>query len=300
MGAISSSAVALVQDGVASLLDGPALLPPKKEGRPRSKVFENAWRERREKLPPQKWHLTGESSRGHDGEEKAKMQTALKTALEELLRTRHLKKEDPPLRGERRLYPFETGLAPVDALLGGGFPRGQVSEVHGPASSGRTGLVLSVVARVTLKGALGAWVDGGDRLDPASAVASGIDLGRLFWLRGGRSLPEILSATSTLLGSGLFDLVVLDLADVPGVGRLPGTTWLRLQRMIEETTGSLILVGDHHVAQSPRGASLALKSARPRFSGCPGPSHLLQALSTEVRAGRPGLAPASLELQVVP
>jgi hypothetical protein len=222
--------------------------------------------------------------------------TALKAALEELLRTRHLSKEDPPLRGERRLEPFGTGVPAVDGLMRGGFPRGQVSEVFGPVSSGRTGLVLSVVARVTHRGALGAWVDGGDRLDPVSATSSGIDLGRLFWLRGGRSLPETLSATSTLLGSGLFDLVVLDLVGVPGVGHLPGTTWLRLQRMIEETTGSLILLGEHHIAKGPKGASLALEPARPRFSGCPGPGHLLQGLVTEARAGRAG--PASVELQV--
>jgi hypothetical protein len=228
------------------------------------------------------------------------MQNALKAALEELLRTRHLKVDDPPLRGERRLYPFETGFSPVDALLGGGFPRGQMSEVFGPSSSGRTGLVLSVVARVTRNKALGAWVDGGDRLDPASAHAAGIDLGRLFWLRGGRALPETLSATGTLLGSGLFELVVLDLAGVSGVGRLPATTWLRLQRMIEESKTSLILLGDGHIAQGPRGASLAMRPGCPRFSGFPGPGYLFQGFSTEVRTGHPGLPAIPIELQVGP
>src|SRR5262245_10734458 len=105
---------------------------------------------------------------------------ALKSALEDLLRTRRLAAEAPPLRGEdRRLRPLGTGVAPIDALLAGGFPRGALSEVHGPASSGRTGLVLALLARSTRGGALAALVDPADRLDPASAAAAGIDLARL-------------------------------------------------------------------------------------------------------------------------
>ena len=60
----------------------------------------------------------------------------------------------------------------MDALLGGGFPRGELSEVHGPASSGRTGLVLSLVSRTTRGGALAALVDPDDRFDPASAASA--------------------------------------------------------------------------------------------------------------------------------
>ena len=142
------------------------------------------------------------------------MATALRLALEDLLRSRRLQAEGPPLRGEdRRLTPLATGAPELDRLLAGGFPRGQVSEVHGPASSGRTGLVLAAVARATQRSALVAWVDPADRLDPASAAAAGVTLPRLLWLRGGR-LPDAAAAVGTLLGSGLFDLLVLDLAGV--------------------------------------------------------------------------------------
>src|SRR6266571_4816756 len=110
------------------------------------------------------------------------MQSPLKIALEDLLRGRRLQAEAPPLRGEdRRLSPLPTGVAAIDALLSGGFPRGQVCEVHGPSSSGKTGLVLSLVARSTRRGALAAWVDPLDRLDPASAASAGADLARLLW-----------------------------------------------------------------------------------------------------------------------
>src|SRR5262245_28109771 len=155
--------------------------------------------------------------RPQDYERKAKVTAPLKAALEDLLRARHLRPEGPPLRGEdRRLSPLPTGLAQVDALLEGGFPRGELSEVHGPASSGRTGLALALTARATRRGMLAAWVDPLDRFDPASAAAAGIDLQRLLWLRGspGRPLAECVAATGTLLGSGLFDVVVLDLVGV--------------------------------------------------------------------------------------
>src|SRR5712691_8411828 len=147
------------------------------------------------------------------------MPSALKNALEDLLRARRLQADEPPLRGEdRRGRALATGIGPLDDLLYGGFPRGQVSEVHGTASSGRTALVLALVARLTRAGSLVAWVDPGDRLDPSSAAAAGIDLPRLLWLRGeGRSrdmraLSPAVSAVGTLLGSGLFEAVVLDLA----------------------------------------------------------------------------------------
>jgi hypothetical protein len=226
------------------------------------------------------------------------MAPSLKAALEDLLRARRLQAESPPLRGERRLYPLGTGVATLDALLGGGFPRGQVSEVYGPSSSGRTGLLLSLVARVTRGGALGAWVDAADRLDPASALSAGVDLGRLLWLRGGRAVSESLSGAATLLGSGLFELVVLDLAGAPekDVGRLPGTTWLRLQRMIEASTTAFVLLGNHHTAHGPAGVSLAMSPAKPFWSGHPGPGHLFQGLSTDVRVGRHGFRTTPLEL----
>ena len=222
------------------------------------------------------------------------MASALKHALEDLLRARRLQRAGPPLRGEdRRLRPLGTGLAALDGSLGGGFPRGCLSEVHGPASSGRTGLALALVAQATWSGALAAWVDPGDALDPASAAAAGVELQRLLWLRGdppARALPAAVAAVGTLVGSGLFDVVVLDLAGVPPreIGRLPGATWIRLQRMIEETPAALVLLAPAHVARGPGGVSLPLQAGTPRWSGA-GPGRLLRGLAAEARAGLPGV-----------
>jgi recombination protein RecA len=80
-----------------------------------------------------------------------------------------------------------TGIAEVDAMLGGGLPLGGVAEIIGPECSGRSTLVLSVLAGITGQGAAAAYVDVSDALDPLSAAAMGVDLGRLLWVRAGGS-----------------------------------------------------------------------------------------------------------------
>jgi hypothetical protein len=233
------------------------------------------------------------------------MPSAVKTALEDLLRSRRLQAEEPPLRGEdRRGRALATGIASLDDLLYGGFPRGQVSEVHGTPSSGRTALVLALAARLTGAGSLVAWVDPGDRLDPASAFAAGVELTRLLWLRGEgrgrdtRALLPALSAVGTLLGSGLFEVVVLDLAGTAAAARqrLPGATWIRLQRLIEDQPTALVLIADGHVAHGPGGAAVAMKAAAPRWSGA-APGRLLRGVGAEAREARRGLRRAAVELQ---
>src|SRR5687767_6070173 len=69
-----------------------------------------------------------------------------------------------------------TGVAGCDRALAGGLPRGQLSEIVGPASSGRTSLLLQLMAAATARGELVALVDALDRFDPASADAAGVVL----------------------------------------------------------------------------------------------------------------------------
>ncbi len=229
---------------------------------------------------------------------------AAKVALEELLRQRRLVSEGPPLRGLGRCSPLSTGHAELDARLGGGLPRGQLSEAFGPVSSGRTGMSLAVAARVTSTGGLAAWVDPLDGLDPASAAAAGIHLDRLLWLRGARgvrALPEATQAVATLLQSGIFDLVVLDLAGASDaeLQRLPGSTWIRLQRAVESKEAALLLVAARHVAKGPLGTALSFDPAAARFEGA-GPGRLLVSLRAAVRPGALALRGEAIELTAVP
>jgi hypothetical protein len=164
-------------------------------------------------------------------------------------------------------------------------------------------VALAAVARATADGVLAAWVDPGDRLDPASAAAAGVDLDRLLWLRGApSSLPEALSALGTILASGLFEAVVLDLAGTPpaDLRRCPASTWIRLERLVEGTPTALLVVADGHVACGPGGVSLVLRPAGARFSGASGPGRLLRGLATEARAGvHAGRTTTALELRAL-
>jgi recombination protein RecA len=242
----------------------------------------------------------------NNSEEKTKV-SALKTALEDLLRARRLQAEAPPLRGETRCRPLPTGIAPLDALLGGGFPPGQVSEIRGPASSGKTGVALALAAHATRRGALAAWVDPQDRFAPASAAAAGVDLTRLLWLRGdaraprGRTLGASLAAVGTLVGSGLFEVTVFDVAGIPAgeLRRLPVATWIRLQRMVEATPQALVLLCFEHLAKGPGGVSLALSAGRPLWSGLPGPGRLLGGLHATARDARPPFRDVDFPLHAV-
>jgi recombination protein RecA len=77
------------------------------------------------------------------------------------------------------------GIAELDALLGGGFPRGSLVEVCGSASSGRTSLSLALLAQATTRQQACAFVDVSDALDPMSVAAAGVDARRLLWVRCG-------------------------------------------------------------------------------------------------------------------
>jgi recombination protein RecA len=76
-----------------------------------------------------------------------------------------------------------SGVGELDAVLGGGFPRGSLVELCGPASSGRTSLALSLLAQSTQEAC--AFVDVSDSLDPISLAAAGVELQRLLWIRCG-------------------------------------------------------------------------------------------------------------------
>src|ERR1700676_1697001 len=77
------------------------------------------------------------------------------------------------------------GVTELDAVLGGGFPRGSLVELCGPASSGRTILASSLLAQATERQEACAFVDVSDSLDPVSLAAAGVELSRLLWIRCG-------------------------------------------------------------------------------------------------------------------
>ena len=184
-----------------------------------------------------------------------------------------------------------TGIEELDALTGG-MPRGALTEICGPASSGRTSVLLALMAAMTTQAEVCALVDATDSFDPKSAEAAGVDLRRLLWVRcsknmsmvDGRSttkaahwaavgrrpstldrLEQALKATDLLLQGGGFGLVIVDLADVPpqAARRIPLTSWFRFRRAVENTRTVLLVIEQEPYAKTC--ASLVVKLAAARL-----------------------------------
>src|SRR5579864_3013541 len=82
-----------------------------------------------------------------------------------------------------------SGIPALDALAGG-LPRGCLTEICGPASSGRTTILLAALAAATRRGEYCAVIDASDALDPYSLAAAGVDLDHLLWIRCGDDIPQ--------------------------------------------------------------------------------------------------------------
>lgn len=198
-----------------------------------------------------------------------------RAALESLLRDRKLDvtlTTARPWTAEPEDRMAATGIADIDDPLGGGLRRGQVSEILGPRSTGRTSVLCRIFAAATSRGEVVALVDTCDRFDPSSAAESGVDLTRLLWIRERGDGARGLKALNLVLQAGGFGVVAFDLADVtPRIVRdFPHTTWMRLARIIEGSQTTLVLLGAGHIARSPGGVSVSLqpdvRSTRGRWS----------------------------------
>ncbi len=216
------------------------------------------------------------------------MPAACRADVEALLRARKLDRTlVPPWDGQIPAGSGETtastGVPDVDRQLGGGVPRGQLSELTGARSSGRTSLLLAIMAAATARGELAALIDTFDMFDPQSAVAAGVDLERVLWVRGDactpafpalasrqagpdRAIERALKAFNLVLQAGGFGVVALDLADapVPSLRHVPLGTWIRLQRVLEGQDTAGLLMGTMPLSRSAGGVSLVLEPKRHR------------------------------------
>jgi hypothetical protein len=182
-----------------------------------------------------------------------------KREIESALARRHENSLQP-----RRKFSFATlttGVAEIDALSNG-LPRSAITEIIGPTSSGRTSVLLSVLAQATWGDEVCALIDMGDRFDPASAAHAGIALDRLLWIRGRNDLERAFKATDLVLQSGGFGLVILDMADVAAqfARRIVSSWWYRFRRAIEHTPTVLVVISQASCVRSCASLSLELKS----------------------------------------
>src|ERR1017187_8214628 len=185
-----------------------------------------------------------------------------------------------------------TGIAEIDSALGG-LPRGCLpqivragsrlplacrTEIVAPASSGRTSLLLGVLAAATAREEACALLDAEDAFSPHSAADAGVQLGRLLWVRCGHSAEHALKAADLLIQGGGFGLVVMDLGDTPPATarRISLASWFRLRRAVEHTP--TILVGLARQSNAKTCASLVIECGRhaATWSGARSVSRLLR------------------------
>ena len=180
-----------------------------------------------------------------------------------------------------------SGVCELDALTGG-LPRGCLTEVCGSVSSGRTSLLLAVLAAATQRQEACALVDVCDAFDPVSAAMAAVNFKSLLWVRCKPNPPQshrdtektnqkhedrhrmespvdqALRVTDLLLQSGGFGLVIIDLGDVPlkMARRIPLTSWFRFQRAIEHTPTVLFVITQAPCAQTCAALLLKVQTAK--------------------------------------
>ena len=113
-------------------------------------------------------------------------------------------------RALRKIEVISTGAFGLDLALGvGGIPRGRVVEIYGPESSGKTTLMLHIIANAQKTGGLAAFIDAEHALDPAYAKKLGVNLEDLL-VSQPDSGEEALSICETLARSNALDVIVID------------------------------------------------------------------------------------------
>ena len=164
-----------------------------------------------------------------------------------------------------------TGLSDLDALIDG-FPRGAISEIIGPDSSGRTTLAHSLLAASTANHEISAYIDTCDSFDPVSAAAAGVAIDQLVWIRCGRNAGHALKTADYLLHAGGFGVIVLDLCLLPPrtANRIPISYWYRFRLAIENTPTILALVEKQPLAKSCASLMLEMKRKKTVWTGAPG------------------------------
>jgi len=109
-----------------------------------------------------------------------------------------------------RIAAIPTGAINLDAAIGiGGIPRGRITEIYGPESSGKTTLCLHVIANAQRNGGIAAFIDAEHALDIQYARRLGVDVDNLLVSQPDTG-EQALEIAETLVRSGALDVIVID------------------------------------------------------------------------------------------
>ena len=143
---------------------------------------------------------------------------------------------------------ISTGALSLDIALGGrGLPRGRITEIFGPESSGKTTVALHTIANAQRQGGVAAFIDAEHALDPGYAKKLGVDIDELLISQPDTG-EQALEITDTLVRSGGVDIVVVDSvaaltpkAELEGEmgDQLPGLQARLMSQALRKLTGSI-------------------------------------------------------------
>ena len=143
---------------------------------------------------------------------------------------------------------FLSGWPALDAAAGAGLPRGDVAELHCPNHGGAFAIaqLLESAARARRFVAL---IDGADAFDPGSV--SEPFLAHLLWVRC-KNAAEAVRAADLLLRDGNLPLILLNLRGCPDAAHIPSQAWYRLQRIVEQSGSTCLIVTPRPMIPSAR------------------------------------------------
>ncbi len=199
---------------------------------------------------------------------------------------RHLVQESQLRQQLEREY-LPSGVGAFDQALQG-VPRGAVTEIYGPPTSGKTTFVNRFLSHATAAGEFCVLIDGNDSFDPASAESAGADLARLLWVRC-RGVEEALKATDLVVHAGGWGGVVLDLADIAPatVRKVSMSWWYRFRRAVEHTPAAFLVVETEPFVKNCAVMALEFPSAQAVWSGEHRNFRLLRGTGVRVKPRKP-------------
>ncbi|MFN6964493.1 MAG: hypothetical protein ACK4S4_12095 [Pyrinomonadaceae bacterium] len=153
--------------------------------------------------------------------------------------------------------------------IGLSLVRGTLCEIVGGPSSGRTSLLLNLLAKLTSEGEICAVVDSTGGFDPRSAALSSVVLDNLLWVRCGGELENAFAAADLLVQAKGFGLVWLNLAGLPAakLDLVPRSYWYRYRNRIKETPMLFVVTAEAAVAGSASQQAFSLVRSRASWSG---------------------------------
>lgn len=164
----------------------------------------------------------------------------------------------------------------LDAFLGGGLPLGEITEVFGGLSSGKTTLAHAVVSATIRTGTFAAWIDLPNAFSPQRSSD------RVLWIAPPDGITA-LRAAEHVLEAGGFQVLILDLgAPVSSRTTVPVSRWLRMARLAARRDVVILVLSAVHITGPFAALSLEACVQHRRFAGVRGPCPVFQGVESSL------------------